>query len=56
MNPSSPWLRVIVGIVAAAIAIRLIADLLRPIASFLLAAVAIAGVIVAIHWWRNNRW
>ena len=56
MNPSSPWLRAIVGIVAVAVAIRLAVDLLRPIAGFLLAAVAIAGVIVAIRWWRNNRW
>ena len=56
MNGSSAWLRALIAIVAVAIALQLVVDLIRPIAGYLLVAIAIAGVIAAIRWWRNNRW
>jgi hypothetical protein len=56
MNPSNPWFRLLVGIVATAIAIRLALDLIRPVFGLLLAVIAIAGAVAAIRWWRNNRW
>lgn len=56
VNPSSPWLRFFAGIVCAAIAIRVAVELIRPVFGFLLAAVAVAGLVVLVRWWRNNRW
>ena len=55
MNPSSPWLRFLAGIVVTAIAIRVAIEMIEPVLPFLIAAVAIAGVIVLVRWWRN-RW
>jgi hypothetical protein len=56
VTPSNPWLRLIVGIVCVAVAIRVVVDLLRPIAGFLLAVIVLTGLVIAAHWWRNNRW
>jgi hypothetical protein len=56
MEPSSPWVRFFAGIVCAAIAIRVALDLIRPVLGVLVVVLAIAGVIVVVRWWRNNRW
>ena len=56
MSPQSPWIRFFAGIVAAAIAIRLVIDLLRPVLGYLIAAIVIAGLIVLVRWWRSSRW
>lgn len=56
MNPQNPWLRFLGGVVGVAVAIRVTIDLLRPVLGYLVAAVVIAGLIVAIRWWRSNRW
>jgi len=56
MNSSSLWLRFMVGIVAVAVAVRLVVDLLRPVFGFLLAAVVVGGLVALVRWWRNNRW
>ena len=56
MSPSSPWVRLLAGLVAIAIALRLVVDLLRPVAGCLLVGMAIAGVVLLVRWWRNDRW
>ncbi len=56
LNTSSPWLRFLAGIVAAAVAIRLTVELLRPVIPYLVVAIAIFGVVQLVRWWRNNRW
>jgi hypothetical protein len=56
MEPSNPWLRFFAGIVCAAIAIRVALDLIRPVLGVLAAVLAMAGVVIAVRWWRNNRW
>ena len=49
------YVRFLATIVATALAIRVVIDLLRPVLGYLLAAIVIAGLVVAIRWWRN-RW
>jgi hypothetical protein len=56
MNPERLWFRLFAGIVVAAVAIRVAVDLIRPIAGFLIAAIALVGAVVLARWWRNNRW
>ena len=56
MSPQSPWARFLFGIVAVAVAIRVTIDLLRPVLGYLIAAVTIAGIVIAISWWQRNRW
>lgn len=56
MEPSNPWLRLFVGIVSAAIAIRIAVELIRPVLGFLIGAIALAGLLLAVRWWRQNRW
>ncbi len=56
MNLQSPWMRFLIAIVGTALAIRLAIDLIAPVAGYLLAALAIAGVVIAARWWRDNRW
>ena len=55
MTPQNPWLRFLAGVVAVALAIRVTIDLLRPVLGYLVAAIVIAGVVVAIRWW-HSRW
>jgi hypothetical protein len=43
-------------VIAAAVAIRIAVELIRPVFGFLLAALAVAGLVVLVRWWRNNRW
>ncbi len=56
MNTSSPWVRFLAAVVGTAVALRLVVDLLAPIAGDLLVALALAGVVLVVRWWRNNRW
>jgi predicted PurR-regulated permease PerM len=50
VNPDSPWLRFLAGIVAVAVAIRVTYELLEPVLP------AIAAVLVAIALWQLVRW
>jgi hypothetical protein len=56
MTPERSWSRFLIGLVLAAVAIRFTVDLIRPIAGFLAAALALIGIVVLVRWWRNNRW
>lgn len=56
MNGSNRLLQIAAGIVAVAIALRLTVELIAPVAGFLVAAIVGIGVIVAVRWWRDNRW
>ncbi|HEX3454622.1 MAG TPA: hypothetical protein VHS03_08355 [Gaiellaceae bacterium] len=56
MEPSNPWLRFFVGIVCAAIAIRVAIDVIRPVFGLLLVALALVGAVLLVRWWRNGRW
>jgi hypothetical protein len=55
MTPSNPWLRFFAGLVAAAVAIRVIVELLEPVLPFLIGAMVLIGVL-QIHRWWHNRW
>jgi len=55
VNPSSPYLRFLAGIVATVVAIRLVVELLRPVLPWLVAATVVFGVVRAVGWWRG-RW
>jgi uncharacterized membrane protein YvlD (DUF360 family) len=55
VNPGNPWLRFTVGVVAAAIAIRMIVDLLRPILPILTLLLVALGLFQIVRWWRS-RW
>jgi hypothetical protein len=52
LNPNT---RILCGLVAVAVAIRVTVDLLRPVLGYLIAGIAVAGVVVAVRWWRD-RW
>jgi hypothetical protein len=56
VNPSSPWVRFLVAVVGTALAIRIALDLIAPVFSYLLAVIALVGVVLVVRWWRNNRW
>jgi hypothetical protein len=56
MEPSNPWLRFFVGLVVAAIAIRVTVELIRPVLGFLITAIVIVGLVIVARWWRANRW
>ena len=56
MTPSNPWLRFFAGLLAAAIAIRLAIDIVRPVLGYLLAALVLLGVVLLVRWWRHDRW
>jgi hypothetical protein len=49
MNPESPWFRFVVGLVAIAIAIRVIVDLLRPTLPFLAGAAVLIATVELIR-------
>jgi len=55
MNPESPWLRFLVGLVIAAIAIRIVVDLIRPILPYLAGVIMLVGTLQLARWWRD-RW
>ena len=55
MNPESPWFRFIVGLVMAAIAIRIVVDLIRPILPYLAGGIMLVGAFQLARWWRD-RW
>ena len=55
MAPSNPWLRFFVGLVAAAIAVRVAVELIRPVLGFLVGAIVVVGLALLVRWWRN-RW
>ena len=55
MNPNSPYIRFLAGIVAVAAAIRLTFELLRPVLPLLVVAMVVLAVVRAVSWWRG-RW
>lgn len=56
MNPSNPWFRFLVGIVAVAIAIRFAYELVRPVLPVLVAIVVVVVIVRVIAWYRAGRW
>lgn len=54
-DPHNPWVRLIVGIFFAAIALQLIVEMIRPYLPYMLAVAVIVAVIAAVRWWRD-RW
>jgi hypothetical protein len=55
MKPDSPWLRFLAGIVAVAVAIRLIYELLLPVLPALLVIVVVVAIVRLAGWYRG-RW
>jgi hypothetical protein len=49
-------IRFFVAIVAAALAIRLVVDLLKPIVPILVLLIVAFSLVQIIRWWRLNRW
>jgi hypothetical protein len=55
MKPDSPWLRFLAGIVAVAVATRLIYELLLPVLPALLVIVVVVAIVRLVAWYRG-RW
>jgi hypothetical protein len=55
VNPSNPYVRFLAGIVAIAVAIRLVVELLRPVLPVLVVATVVFAVVRMVSWWRG-RW
>ena len=56
MNEKSPFMRLLVGIVAIAAAIRLTWLLIEPVLPALAVAVVAIAVIRIASWYRRDRW
>lgn len=55
MNPSNPWFRFWIGIVAVAIGLRIAYELVRPALPLVLLAV-LGVVLVRVVRWYRERW
>jgi len=55
VNPSNPWFRFWVGIVAVAIALRIAYEIVRPVLPLVLVVVLGIGLVRAFRWYRE-RW
>lgn len=55
LNPSNPWFRFWVGIVAVAIALRIAYEIVRPVLPLVLVVVLGIGLVRAFRWYRE-RW
>lgn len=55
MTPHHPWLRFLAGIVAVAVAIRLVYELLLPVWPALLAVLIGVAAVRVVGWYRG-RW
>jgi uncharacterized membrane protein YoaK (UPF0700 family) len=55
MNPSNPWFRFIVGVIAVAIGLRIAYELVRPVLPLVL--LVVLGIVLtrAFRWYRE-RW
>ena len=56
MSPQNAWVRLVVWVVCAAIAVQLAVASIGPLVPFLLVGAAIVGVVVVVRWWRRDRW
>jgi uncharacterized membrane protein YoaK (UPF0700 family) len=54
-NTGSPWLRFLAGIVAVAVAIRLVYELLLPVLPALVVIVVLVAIVRLVGWYRG-RW
>jgi hypothetical protein len=55
VNPSNPWLRFWIGIIAVAIALRIAYELVRPVLPLVL--LVVLGVVLArAYRWYRERW
>jgi hypothetical protein len=55
LNPSNPWFRFWVGIVAVAIALRIAYEIVRPVLPLVLVVVLGIVLVRAFRWYRE-RW
>jgi hypothetical protein len=55
MNPSSPWFRFWIGLIAVAIGLRIAYELVRPVLPLVL-FVVIGVVLVRAFRWYRERW
>jgi hypothetical protein len=55
MNPGNPWVRLVVSVFAAVIAIQLLIAVLRPLLPAVVALLALIGAVALARWWRD-RW
>jgi hypothetical protein len=55
MKPDSPWMRFLAGVLAVAVAIRLIYELLQPVIPALL-VLAVVITIARLIAWHRERW
>ncbi len=56
MNTENPIVRLLVGLVAIAAALRLIWWLIQPVLPALAVAVVAFAVIRIVSWYRDDRW
>ncbi len=54
MNDVNPYVRLLIFIVAIAVAIHVAWVLVEPALPFLMVVVALAVVLVAVRWWRDR--
>jgi hypothetical protein len=54
VNEHNPLVRMLAAMLLVAVSIRLIYELLKPVASYLLAATLAVGVFRLIAWYQNR--
>lgn len=56
MNFGNPVMRLLVAVVAIAVAIRVVWLLIQPVLPALAVAVVAFAVLRIVGWWRDERW
>ena len=52
MSPDNAWFRFFLFLLGAAIAVRLVVDLIRPTIPYLAGGLVLYAVFVVVRWWR----
>lgn len=56
MSSQNAWVRLLVWVVCAAIAVQLVVAVIRPLVPYLLVGAAIVALACVVRWWRSDRW
>ena len=56
MSPQNAWVRLVVWVVCAAIAVQLVVAAISPLVPYVLVGAGVVGVVFVVRWWRSDRW